>query len=167
MTKEALTLSTTISSSIIGLLFGLSFVAKTWHPNLTLRSLSELGLNKRLSLITWASLLTLESQCAWNLLYGSPSNLAVIIALALIGSYSVFLASAIIRRKKSPCSCYGPWMRITAHQGLKLNLAYASIITWILVNPDPDNHMNWFEIGPALGLSIGLFRLKLASSQRA
>jgi hypothetical protein len=167
MTKEALALSTTISSMIIGLLFVLSCAAKAWHPNLTIRSLSDLGLNKRLSLITWASLLNLETQCAWNFLHGDPSTLAVIIALALIGSYSLFLISAIIRDKKSSCSCYGPWMRITAHQGLTLNLAYASIITWILVHPDPDNHMNWFELGPALGLSIGLFRLKSASSQRA
>lgn len=87
------------------------------------------------------------------------------IALMLITSYSAFLISAIIRGQKSPCSCYGPWMKITATQGLILNLVYGLIIIWILSGPVSD--MIWLKVGPAVGLTVGFFRLKSVSSQRA
>lgn len=78
-------------------------------------------------------LVILEFELGWRLLMGWSDLLTLGCTLALLLSFMSFLGLLIARGETSSCNCYGPWIKLSPREALKLDGFYllAVAIVWM------------------------------------
>lgn len=148
----------------LGLIFGVSALAKLHRPTAIRPMFEKLGLGHTgmqwafLGLIfieTWISISFLWFFQAWSL------GVAFVLLLLMIACLYRLIKSGYHEK----CGCYGQWMMLSPQEAMKLDLVYLGMLLWIAYEAELfSSPLKSFPIVPlfiALGaMGIGKLRFK-------
>jgi hypothetical protein len=115
-----------ICRSVIALLFSISLIGKVFNPRVFSRSVERFKLIPR-QLVPLAALLVLSGEAATVLALALGGRLLLagfVLALALLGVFSLALSSVLRRDIQIPCHCFGASTRPISRYDLWRNAGF-------------------------------------------